>query len=131
MPRTVGLVQLHFHAGLDFMNLDSPVGSCFKQFLVDICDTVPCDYMLAGPHLDDPEKALVMIGIPTRLLLNHTIRHLHDSCRLRHCKRERYPIRAASDTPRLRISDAAPPIPTARGRLLLRKAAQPKFWPVS
>ncbi|EKG13609.1 hypothetical protein MPH_09241, partial [Macrophomina phaseolina MS6] len=68
MPRPVGLVQLQFRPGSDFMNLDSPVGSCFHQFLLNITETPPFairsfggDMLFAGPHLDDADKAVVMI----------------------------------------------------------------------
>ncbi|KAL0259263.1 hypothetical protein SLS55_006768 [Diplodia seriata] len=60
----VGLVQLHFRPGSHFADLDTPV----KQFLFNLRETplFTCPEngdgcILAGPHLDNPEKAVVII----------------------------------------------------------------------
>ncbi|KAL1634224.1 hypothetical protein SLS58_010768 [Diplodia intermedia] len=62
MPKSVGLVQLHFLPGSRFTDLETPVNQC----LVNIYEffTSPeaeYGYIFAGPHLDDPEKAVVLI----------------------------------------------------------------------
>ncbi|OJD29555.1 uncharacterized protein BKCO1_7800024 [Diplodia corticola] len=59
MTRPVGLVQLHFRPGSRFSDVDAPV----KQLLVNITESFENGngYIFAGPHLDDPEKAVVMI----------------------------------------------------------------------